>query len=74
MQHYKYTLNVSHPRVEEQIEVLVQQRLVLLVPHAELLQEQMREPNDLLHLHVVLQTGGKGRTAVSHAQLGSGRQ
>lgn len=34
----------------------MQQRLVLLVPHAELLQEQVSEPNDLLHLHVVLQT------------------
>lgn len=28
-----------YPRVEKQIEVLVQQCLVLLVPHAELLQE-----------------------------------
>lgn len=34
----------------------MQQSLVLLVPHAELLQEQMSVPDDLLHLHVVLQT------------------
>ena len=52
----------SYPRVEEQVEVLVQQHLVLLVPHAELLQEQVSEPDDLLHLHVALQThsGGGG--------------
>ena len=34
----------------------MQQSLVLLVSHAELLQEQMSVPDDLLHLHVALQT------------------
>lgn len=45
-----------YPRVEEEIEVLVQQSLVLLVPHTELLQEQMSVPDDLLHLYIMLQT------------------
>ena len=44
-----------YPGVEEEVEVLVQQGLVLLVPHAELLQEQMSVPDDLLHLHIILQ-------------------
>lgn len=48
-----------YPRVQEQIQVFVQQSLVLLVPHAELLQEQMSVPDDLLHLHIVLQTDGR---------------
>lgn len=34
----------------------MQQSLVLLVPRAELLQEQMSVPDDLLHLHIILQT------------------
>lgn len=34
----------------------MQQSLVLLVPHTELLQEQMSVPDDLLHLHIMLQT------------------
>lgn len=45
----------KYPGVEEKVQVLVQQSLVLLVPHAELLQEQVSVPDDLLHLHVVLQ-------------------
>lgn len=38
----------------------MQQGLVLLVPHTELLQEQMSVPDDLLHLHVMLKTAGVG--------------
>lgn len=45
-----------YPWVEEEMEVLVQQSLVLLVPHAELLQEQMSVSDDLLHLHIILPT------------------
>lgn len=44
----------------------MQQRLVLLVPHAELLQEEMRVPNNLLHLQVVLHTGSEGLAAAHH--------
>lgn len=54
-----------YPGVEEEIEVLVQQRLVLLVPHAELLQEQMSVSDDLLHLHIVLQTDREGDEGVN---------
>lgn len=50
----------------------MQQRLVLLVPHAELLQEQMCEPDDLLHLHVVLQTGSKGLATDHHIRQSRG--
>lgn len=45
-----------YPGVEEQTEVLVQQSLVLLVPHTELLEEQMSVLDDLMHLHIVLHT------------------
>ncbi len=52
-----WALNAAYPGIEEEIEVLVQQSLVLLVSHTELLKEQMSVPDDLLHLHVILQTG-----------------
>ncbi len=48
-----------YPGVEEEVEVLVQQSLVLLVPRTELLQEQVSVPDDLLHLYIVLQTNRK---------------
>lgn len=57
----------KYPGVEEKVQVLVQQSLVLLVPHAELLQEQVSVPDDLLHLHVVLQR--KKKTAFIKAIL-----
>lgn len=43
----------------------MQQSLVLLVPHAELLQEQVGVPDDLLHLHIILQTDREGHETLS---------
>ncbi len=53
---HKY-LSLKQKLKQKRIEVLVQQSLVLLVSHTELLKEQMSVPDDLLHLHVILQTG-----------------
>lgn len=43
----------THPWVEEQVNVLVQQDLVLLVPCTEVLEELMSQLHDLLHADVL---------------------
>ncbi|KAK0153639.1 hypothetical protein N1851_004576 [Merluccius polli] len=65
-----------YPRVEEEVEVLVEQGLVLLVPHAEPLQEEMSVADYLLHLHVILQgerqVEGGADFVIGHRQVGGG--
>lgn len=45
--------SLSHPRVEEQVDVFVEQSLVLLVPCTEVLEELMSQLHDLLHADVL---------------------
>ncbi len=44
----------THPGSEEEVEVLVQQRLVAVVPEAEVLQKLVRQPHHLVHPDVVV--------------------
>ena len=52
----------------------MQQSLVLLVSHAELLQEQVSVPDDLLHLHIILQTQTETRELKSPPRFNSQAQ
>lgn len=44
--------SAPHPRVQEQVDVLVEKSLVLLVAGAEVLQELVSQFHDLLHSDV----------------------
>jgi hypothetical protein len=44
----------AHPSSQEQVNVLVQKRLVLLVGQAKALEKLVRQPHELLHPHVLL--------------------
>lgn len=46
----------THPRREEEVEVLVEQSLVLGVVSAEALQEAVSQLHDLIHLLITLWT------------------
>lgn len=50
---YRCSFTWTHPRVEEKINVLVEQGLVLLVSSAEVLEELMSKLHDLLHSDVL---------------------
>lgn len=43
---------LAHPWIEEEIDVFVEQRLVLLVSCTEVLQKLMCQLHDILHAHV----------------------
>lgn len=45
-------VRAAHARVEEEIDVLVQQRLVLLVPCTEVLEKLVGQLHDILHAQV----------------------
>lgn len=49
----------THPRCEKEVEVFMEESLILQIPCAELLQEQMRVLDDLLHFGVILLTEKK---------------
>lgn len=46
----------THPRCEKEVEVFMEESLILQIPCAELLQEQMRVLDDLQHFGVILLT------------------
>ena len=51
----KHNMIIStHPRSEEEVQVLMQQNLILRVSPAEVLQKRMSQRHDLIHLLISL--------------------
>lgn len=46
----------THPRVEKQVDVLVEKSLILLISCTEILQELMSQFHDLLHSNILALT------------------
>lgn len=53
-----HRLRLSDPRIEKQLQLLVQEYLVLLVAEAEVLQEVVGQTHELDHPHVLLGVEG----------------
>lgn len=47
-----HCLGLAYARIQEQIQLLVQQHLILLIPQAEVLQEIVRQSHQLVHSNV----------------------
>lgn len=51
--HHRCSLPFTHPWIEKEVNVLVEQGLVLLVPSTEVLQELVSQFHDLLHSNIL---------------------